>query len=94
MARAKATVRITTQATVQRIGIKDILNSRVRNSPYKIKKLLPQTKMVVEVKKNGQVLRQMNGRGKCDYLFGSVLTLMKTFLTLTCDNIIIKKNPL
>lgn len=94
MARAKATVRITTQATVQRIGIKDILNSRVRNSSYKIKKHLPQTKMVGEVKKNGQVLRQMNGRRKCDYLFGSVLTLMKTFLTLTCDNTIIKKNPL
>lgn len=56
MARTKATLRRIPQAPIQRISNNRILNRRVTNAPYKIKKLLPQTE-VVKVKKNGQVLR-------------------------------------
>ena len=56
MARTKATLRRIPQAPIQRVSNNRILNRRVRNAPYKIKKLLPQTK-VVKVKKNSQVLR-------------------------------------
>ena len=49
MARTKATVRkppTFVPAPEQRIGNKNILNRRLRNAPFKIKKLLPQTKQV------------------------------------------------
>ena len=69
MTRTKATVRrlrTFLPAPGQRTGNKDILNRRLRNAPFKIKKLLPQTKQA-EVKNNGQVVRRMNVRQKSYY---------------------------
>ena len=56
MARTKATVRRLPRPTFipapgQRIGNENILNRRLRNTPFKIKKLMSETKQV-EVKKN------------------------------------------
>ena len=56
MARTKATVRRTGRqfffpAPGQRIGNKNILSRMLRNAPFKIIKILPETKQV-EVKKN------------------------------------------
>ena len=50
MTATKATLRRISQAPVQSVGNKTILIRRVKNAPYKIKILLPQTKML-EVKK-------------------------------------------
>ena len=68
MARTKATVRklpvIVNQQ--QRIGNNNILNIRLRNMPFKIKRIRPRTKRV-DAKKNGQVVRQMNVRREAIY---------------------------
>ena len=55
MARTKATARRTGQPTFipasgQKIGNRNIMNRRLRNAPFKIKKLFPGTKQT-EVKK-------------------------------------------
>ena len=51
MARTKATVRRLPQVVIpQRTGNKDILNELVRNIPFKIKQILPQSRRV-DVKK-------------------------------------------
>ena len=64
MARTKATVRRLPQVVIpQRIGKKNILNRCIRNIPFQIKQILPQSKGV-DVKKNGQVVRRMNVRQK------------------------------
>ena len=42
-----------------RIGQKNKMNRRLRNAPYKIKKLLPEYKPV-DIKKNGQIVRSVN----------------------------------
>ena len=63
MARTKATVRKILQALVQRNGNKNILNKRVRSITYKIKNVLPQSR-VEEVKQNSRVVRRMNVRRK------------------------------
>ena len=66
MTRTKATVRGLSQV---RIGSKNILNRRIRNIPFKIKQILPQSKRV-DVTKNGQVVRRINVRRKAVYFFG------------------------
>lgn len=43
----------------QRIGNKNVINRRLRNAPFKIKRLVPQAKQV-KVKKIGKVLRRIN----------------------------------
>ena len=69
---------VTTKATVRRIpqviplgrvGGKNILSQRPGNTPFKIKKFLPQSKFG-EVKKNGRVLKRMNVRRKSYYFSG------------------------
>lgn len=57
MARTKATVRRLRTSTFisapgQRIGNKNILNIRIRNAQFKLKKCLPETKQI-EIKKPG-----------------------------------------
>ena len=48
-------------APEQRIGNKNVINRRLRNAPFKIKRLLPQAKQV-KVKKIGKVLRRINAK--------------------------------
>ena len=64
MTRIKATVRRMQVPNLvhlpgHRIGQKNIMNRRLRNAPYKIKKLLPEYKRV-DIKKNGQIVRSVN----------------------------------
>ena len=67
MATTKAAVRRVIRSPVfvpapgHRIGNKNIMNRR--NPAFKIKKLLPETK-IIQIKKNGRVLRSMNVRRK------------------------------
>lgn len=49
------------------IGNKNILNTRIRNAPYKMKKALPQSRMM-ELMQNGRFVRRMNVRRKSYYL--------------------------
>ena len=70
MARTKETVRRLPQVVIpQSIGNKNILNRRIRNILFKVKQILPQSKSV-NVKKNTQVVRQMNVRQKAVYFSG------------------------
>ena len=74
MARSKATVRRMlvpncVHSPDYRIGNKNIMNRRLRNDPYKIKKLLPEYKRVDDIK-NGQIMRSMNVRKKAIYFTG------------------------
>ena len=71
MARTKATVRRLPRPTFipapgQRIGNENILNRRLRNAPFKIKKLMSETKQV-EGKKNWPS-REKNERKAKNYL--------------------------
>ena len=73
MVRTKATVRRLNRLTFvaapgQRIENKNIMNRR--QSMFKIKTLLPQSKQV-EVKKSGQVVRRMTVRRKSQYFSGN-----------------------
>ena len=72
MVRTKATVRrlpIAVPISQGRIGNKNILNRQLRNAPFKSKQIIPEMKRVA-VKKNGQVIREMNVRGKSIYFSG------------------------
>ena len=73
MVRKKATMRRLPQVLVNPQGCisnKNILNRRSKNNiPFKIKKLLPQSR-VLELKKNGQVVLKMNVRRKNIYFSG------------------------
>ena len=74
MTRSKATVRRMlvpncVHSPDYRIGNKNIMNRRLRNDPYKIKKLLPEYKRVDDIK-NGQIMRSMNVRKKAIYFTG------------------------
>ena len=66
----KTTVRRNDQwqatASVQIFGNRNILNRRLRRSRYKIKKLLPQSK-VVEVKQHDRTVRRITLRRKLYY---------------------------
>ena len=68
MARTKTTVQITPLVICQgKIGNKNILNRKLKN--IKKKPTHTQSK-VVEVKKNGRVIRRMNARRKSYYYSG------------------------
>ena len=69
MAETKATVRRLPVMLPARTGNKNILNRRLRNLPFKIKMILPETKTVA-VKKNGQTIREMTVRRKTKYFSG------------------------
>ena len=62
MTRTKATVRRLLEAIIpQRIGNNNIFNRRLRNMPFKLKRLMPEMKRVA-VKKSGYVIRQKKVR--------------------------------
>ena len=72
MARIKLNMRQSYQSSpgdlaVPRIRNENILNRRVRNTRYKMKKVLPQSK-VLEVKQTVRVVRRMSVRRKSYYL--------------------------
>lgn len=74
MATTKATVRrlrtpTFVSTTEHRINNKNILNRRLRNAPFKLKKMLPEQRKI-EVKKTGQVVRTMKVRRKTIYFTG------------------------
>ena len=50
------------------IGVKNVENSRQRNKDIKIKRLLAQSKNIVEVKHRGRVMRRMTVRRKANFL--------------------------
>ena len=68
MARTKATVTRLPITMLHRIGNKNILNKRLRVLPFKIKRILSETKRV-SIKK-GQTIREMNVRRKATYFSG------------------------
>ena len=72
MARTKVTVRrlpIAVPISQGHIGNKNILNRQLRSAPFKSKQIIPEMKRVA-VKKNEQVIREMNVRRKSIYFSG------------------------